>query len=105
MNLKKLFLQGNCFSRLPKSFERLAQLEEINLAGVPWVKIKTSNVLSYDGFRFFLAGNKMDRYIQANDRVGYFKPYELRCEKNFSLGFKPGLTQTGLYSLSKRLEA
>ena len=39
------------------------------MSGIPWVKIKSSSVLSYDGFRFFLAGNKMDRWLEANEQV------------------------------------
>ena len=39
------------------------------MSGIPWVKIKSSSVLSFDGFRFFLAGNKMDRWLEANEQV------------------------------------
>ena len=94
VNLRKLLLQGNCFTKLPKSFEKLTQLEEVNLGGIPWVKIKSSSVLSYDGFRFFLGGNKLDRWLEANEKV--MNPIKLRMIKShfYAKGIKR-------YSMSK----
>ena len=45
------------------------------------------------------------RHIHTEEPYTRLHIYELRCEKTGLRGFRPGSTQTGLYSHRRRLEA
>ena len=68
--LRKLYLNGNCFSALPASLGRLRRLQDLGLNGVPWCKTRQNQLLSRKHFEEMLDRENLSRWLDQNDRVG-----------------------------------
>ena len=72
------------------------------------IDILVSNVKAEIKFEFIISVMvklKLISRYQSSQFPDVFKTYEPRREKTGLRGFRPGLTQTGLYKLRKELEA
>lgn len=67
--LEMFYAIGNCFSKLPKSIGKLKNLQDLSLAGVPWVDVKEGQHCTKQAFDEFLTNSRIGHWLDANNEV------------------------------------
>ena len=68
------------------------------------VKMGATSIVSTEEDVGPLQGDTLSRPRYSRVSISWVRPFEPRCEKTGLRGFQPGLAQTRLYSLRRRLE-